>query len=54
MLVEYDGRRVGLSYGHGGPENDHGRKPDARLDFLDDDTIGELTNGHSGRVRNAP
>ena len=41
----------GTEHCHGGPEHDHGREPNARLDFLDDDTVGELANCHSRRVR---
>lgn len=37
----------GAEHRHSGPEHDHGGEPDARLDLLDDDTVGELTNGHS-------
>ena len=43
-----DVRDSGAQHCHSGPEDDHGWKPDARLDFLDDDAVGKLANGHSG------
>lgn len=37
-----------MTYGETAPDDNHGRQPDARLDLLDDEAVGDLADGHAG------